>query len=347
MVKKHSKPPFYRRKGTLWSVGIVLAVIAITLLAFRVSPWPGALIIRKVFDNGGAKVEQALEKHTPPGVSKISNQQYAGAGKDTQLDVYYPTAPDKGARLPVVIWTHGGAWLSGDKSRAEPYYRLIASKGYVVVAVNYTLAPAKSYPVQITQLNQAHAYIQANAARFHADGNKIFLAGDSAGSQLSAQLAAMITNPGYASEVGVKPALKPSQMRGVILTCGIYKMEDLAHPNPTLPKIVGWGDDVAVWAYSGTRDFSDPVIRQMSPYYHVNKGFPPAFVTGGNADPLTNAQSKPFAEELQGLGVQVTTLFYPRDHQPGLPHEYQFNLDNADGQKAFDAIIVFIAAHAQ
>lgn len=342
-VSQKKTKPFYRRKGFLWSVGSIVGVILIILLAFRVSPWPGALIIRKVFSDDNVKVKQALEKHTPAGVTKLSDQQYA-PGPDTRLDMYYPEGTN--APLPTLIWTHGGAWISGDKDNAEPYYRLIASKGYIVVSLDYTLAPAKSYPAQIHQLNDAHKYILDNAKKFHIDANRIMLAGDSAGSQLSAQMAALITNEDYAREVGINPALAPSQLKGLVLNCGIYKMEGLVHPDPTLPKIVGWGDDVAVWAYSDTSDFSDPVIRQMSPFYHVTKEFPPVYITGGNADPLTDAQSRPFAGELESLGVPVTKLFYPTNHQPALPHEYQFNLDNQDGQKALQATIEFMKARS-
>jgi len=340
--KKHTKARFYQRKGVLWGVGIPTALVLLVLLAFRVSPVPGAFIVRQVFDNGAAKTKQALQKYTPSGVSKIADQQYASSDKDAYLDVYYPTETNNDARLPTVVWTHGGGWLSGDKANVEPYFRLMASKGYTVISLDYTLAPKRIYPTQIHQLNQAHSYIQANAERFHVDTNNIFLAGDSAGAQLSAQLATLVTNPSYAQEVGVTPSLKPAQLKGVVLNCGIYKMEGLTHPNPTGPKIVGWGSDVTVWAYSGTRDFSSPVIRQMSLYYYVTKDFPSTFITGGNADALTDAQSKPLADKLQSLGVPVTRLFYEPNHQPELPHEYQFNLDTADGQKALNDIIEYL-----
>lgn len=347
-LQKPTKLPFYKNKKVLWGAGILAAIVLIILLAFKVSPWPGALVIRVVFGESSAKTKQALEKHTPEGVTKIADQQYAPASSDTYLDAYYPTAQTTASDpLPVIIWTHGGAWVSGDKANAEPYYRLLASKGFVVISVNYTLAPAKSYPAQIRQLNSAHEYILANASRFHADPSKIFLAGDSAGAQFSSQLAALITDPAYANAVGITPALHATQLRGVLLNCGIYMMDGLTHPDPALPKIVGWGDDVSVWSYAGTRDFSDPVIKQMSAYYHVTKNFPATFITGGNADPLTNAQSKPFAEKLQSLGVPVTTLFYPQDHQPALPHEYQFNLDNQDGMSALEAMTAFVASRSE
>lgn len=339
--KKTARVPLYKNKKFLWPVGIVVGVIIVVLVAFRVSPWPGALIIRHVFNNGGAKTLKSLQKHMPSSpVAVVSNEQYRSGDKNALLDVYYPETTTK--QLPVVIWTHGGAWLSGDKTDDGPYFKLLAEKGFTVVSLNYSLAPGAAYPTQLHELNDAYAYLEHNADAFHVDMNNVVLAGDSAGANLSAQMAAMVTNPAYAREVGIQPTLKPSQLKGVVLNCGIYKMEGLAEPNAALPKIVGWGDDVTVWAYSGTRDFSSPIIRQMSPYYYVTKNFPPTYITGGNADALTNAQSKPLAQKLKTLGVAVDDLFYPANHQPALPHEYQFNLDTSDGQKALAATLAFI-----
>ncbi len=49
--------------------------------------------------------------------------------------------------------------------------------------------------------------------------------------------------------------------------------------------------------------------------------------------------------KLTDLGVDVTTLFYPDDHEPPLAHEYQFDLDNADGRHALDRTIEFLRKH--
>jgi acetyl esterase len=156
-------------------------------------------------------------------------------------------------------------------------------------------------------------------------------------------MAAIIINADYAKEVGVRPSLHSSQVIGTVLFCGIYKMEGLTQPNPTLPKVVTWGDDVVVWAYTGKRGKSSPLIRQVSPYYHVTKNFPTTFISGGNGDPLTDVQSVPFAGELAALGVDVTTAFYSPNHTPSLPHEYQFTF-NSDGEKAFADMIRFLKA---
>jgi acetyl esterase/lipase len=219
---------------------------------------------------------------------------------------------------------------------------LLAAAGFTVISAGYSLGPEKTYPAAVHQLNDMYAYVAANANRLHADVDAVVLAGDSAGAQLSSQMSALVTNPAYARDMQIKPNLTHAQLKGVVLNCGIYKMEELIHPNPTLPKILGWGDDVSVWAYTGSRDFTvASKLTQMSAFYHVTKDFPPTYITGGNGDPLTDVQSKPLADKLESLDVSVTRLFYDSNHQPSLPHEYQFNLDNQDGQKALRATIDF------
>jgi len=340
--KQPQKQHFYRKKWFLWTIGTIAAVIIAILIWFKVSPWPGAMIIRAVFSQNDAKTTAALQKHKPAvPITSVLNQQYSANDNDAFIDVYYPEGTNK--KLPVIIWTHGGAWISGERTNNSPYYQLLAAEGFTVVSVGYSLGPERTYPTAVHQLNDMYGYVQANADRLHADTDRVVLAGDSAGSQLSSQMAALITNSSYAASMGITPNLKPEQLKGVVLNCGIYKMEGLIQPDPTLPKIVGWGDDVSVWAYLGTRDFSAASkLTQMSAFYHVTKDFPATYISGGNGDPLTNAQSKPLAEKLESLGVPVTTLFYADDHKPQLPHEYQFNLDNDDGMKALSATVEFV-----
>ena len=347
MPKQKIKPKhFYQKRWFIRTISIIAIIVALILIAFRVSPAPGALIIRSVFEKNGATARESMEKHTPTtAINVIRNQQYRANDKDAMLDVYYRSDTDK--TQPTVIWTHGGAWLSGDKSDDAPYFKLLASKGFTVISLNYSLAPEHRYPTPVHQLNDAHGYIQTHAHKFYVDTTKLFLAGDSAGAQLSSQMAALITNPRYADKLGVTPSLHAEQLRGVILFCGIYMMDGLTQPDTALPKLIGWGDDISVWAYSGTKDFASPVIKEMSAYYNVAKNYPPTFISGGNADPLTDAQAKPFADLLELLGTDVTRLFFADDYSPALPHEYQFNLDTKAGQQALDTTVQFIHQKSQ
>ena len=44
---------------------------------------------------------------------------YASAHARQQLDFYTPTAGRLSTPRPLIIWFHGGAWLSGSQSEAE------------------------------------------------------------------------------------------------------------------------------------------------------------------------------------------------------------------------------------
>ncbi|PTR32222.1 acetyl esterase/lipase [Rhodococcus sp. OK519] len=328
------------RRRSAWTAGVILAVVVGAIVGFVTSPWPGSMIVRFVFDKSAQKTTEALGKHAPDGVTSISDQQYRAGDDDAYLDVYFPEGlTGTTGTLPTVIWTHGGAWISGHRTNYAPYYQLIADAGFTVVALDYSVGPEHTYPTAIGQLRDAHTYVLANAERLHIDPSRIVLAGDSAGAQLSSQLATIATNPDYARAVGIETALRPEQLRGVVLNCGIYDVPNMVGG----PGIIGWGTTESIWAYTGTKDIANSeAVAQMSTLHHVTEQFPPTYISGGNADPLTEKQSKILASKLTGLGVEVTTLFYPDDHEPPLAHEYQFDLDHADGMNALAQTIEFL-----
>ena len=64
----------------------------------------------------------------------------AGMSEDClYLNVWTPAAPGTSARLPVMVWIHGGGFVVG--SGAEPRYdgARLAARGVVVVSVNHRL----------------------------------------------------------------------------------------------------------------------------------------------------------------------------------------------------------------
>lgn len=342
--------PWYTRRWFKVTSVLLVALIVLPIVAINVSPWPGAMLIRYVFERGSENTRIALEAHAPDTVTLIPDEAYRPDDDDARLDVYFPSSLAEGDQLPTVIWTHGGAWISGDKSDAGPYFELIADGGFTVVALNYSVGPEETYPTAVHQLNDAHAYVLANAERLHVDPDQIFLAGDSAGAQLSSQLAAIITNPAFATDMGITPALSPGQLSGLVLNCGIYDMaaftDTTGGTETFVTRLLVWGTTTSLWAYTGSRDLDTDALRQMSSIDHVTADYAPAWISGGNGDPLTDEQSRPLATKLETLGVDVTTLFYPEDHEPSLGHEYQFNLDNEDGQNALASTIDFLRAHS-
>lgn len=335
---KNKKQPRVKHSFLKWlgiSIGCIAAVAGLIWVAFQVSPWPNALLIRQAFGKNDAKVGAALQKYVPNNITQVQNQHYKNDDGDAYLDVFYPNGTTK--PLPTVVWVHGGAWVAGNKDGVDNYMAILAAHGFTTVSVNYTLAPEKQYPTPILQLNDALNYIQQNATRLNIDASHIALAGDSAGSQIVAQMANIITSPSYATQIGIQPTLPAANLKAMLLNCGAY---DLALPDYNGP--FGKFLHTVLWAYSGTQDFlHDPKLATASVANYLTSQFPPSFITAGNVDPLLS-QSTELAQRLQKLGVPTSTLFYAADHQPQLNHEYQFDLDNNDGQNALQHMVDFL-----
>lgn len=350
-VREHTPPAPRRRRFNMsrrarrrlgWAAVIVVLVAVVVAVVLRTTPWPSAMLIRAVFERGGAQTVAEMTPYVPatPLTEHLDVQYGDGsAGTDTTLDVFSPGAGDE--PLPTVVWVHGGAWISGSKENVDPYLRILANEGYTTVGLNYTVGPEATYPTAVRQLNEALRYLVEHAAELGIDPDRLVLAGDSAGSQLASQLAVLITNPDYETLVGIEPAVSPDQLAGIVLNCGVYDLQGMAD----LGGLPGWGFKTALWAYTGEQNWSDTAqATLMSTMEHVTADFPTTFITGGNGDGLTWLQSVPMHRALQAAGVDVTALFWAEDHEPALPHEYQFHLQQFDeAHVALEQTVEFLA----
>lgn len=319
--------------------GVILAVLFLAVfLAFKLTPWPSSLLIRYAFTKGAVQANAALTKYVPADISEKLNQSYDAKDKDALLDVYYPSAVvNTDRRLPVVVWVHGGGWVSGHKEDIRNYCKILAGKGYATVSVDYSIAPEKQYPLPLKQISKALSFLAANAVRFHIDTAHFILAGDSGGAHIAAQTAAIITNTAYAQLLQVKPGIPAGQLSGLLLYCGPYDAEHL-----NLTGDFGSFLKTILWAYLGKKDFTAaPLFKTFSVINYVGRNFPPAFISAGNGDPL-RTQSEALARKLAASGARVDTLFFAPEYRPSLPHEYQFNLNIAAGKQALERSLVFL-----
>lgn len=282
-------------------------------------------------------MNKALGQFVPENIETISNLQYDANDKDAFLDAFFHKDSLKSKnKLPVIVWTHGGGLISGDKSQLSNYCKILASKGYVVVSIDYTIAPEGKYPTPIQQLNKALAFISANPDKFNADTTSFVLAGDSGGSMISAATANIITSPGYAEITKVQPGLNPIQLKGLLLYCGIYEIDHLKTEGA-----FGSFLKTVMWAYFDTKDISgNGYAKTASVTNFLDSSFPPTFISAGNNDPLL-PQSILLAKKLSALHVPMDTLFYPANQAPALGHEYQFTLDDA-GKLALERSVKFL-----
>jgi len=124
----------------------------------------------------------------------------AGAAAGTEWLTVNVWSPDPGAaRLPVLVWIYGGAYISGFSG--DPMYdaALIARQGLVVVTFNYRVgvegfAQLRDAPANrglLDQLAVLH-WVRQNIARFGGDPERITLVGQSAG---AGSIATLLTMP--------------------------------------------------------------------------------------------------------------------------------------------------------
>jgi acetyl esterase len=319
---------------------VVLVVVLLAagwLLAVYVTPWPSVLVTRYIFDRGAAQASAALAPLVPADVVASRGLGYDPDDAGALLDIY------RGANAngrPAVVWFHGGGFVSGRRGDIENYLRILAGRGFTVVNVDYAIAPGARYPGPVRQANRALAYLEANRAGLALPEGGFVLAGDSAGSQIAAQTAAMITNPAYAALLGIEPGVPADRLAGALLFCGVYDLGGIGRGGG----VMGWFVHSAGWAYSGNRRWrDDDRFATMSLTPHVSAEFPPAFISAGNADPL-EPQSRALAATLRERGVPVTALFYPGDYAPPLGHEYQFDLGIAAGKASLEHAVAWLAS---
>ena len=106
------------------------------------------------------------------------------------MDIYWNTG-NKNA--PIVFTIHGGGFTKGDKNYCNPdTQKLYLDKGCVVVSPNYRYKDDKkgiSIHDCAVDCAMAVAWMQANAAKYGGDPNRIVSTGGSAGGYLSAAVA--------------------------------------------------------------------------------------------------------------------------------------------------------------
>jgi len=145
------------------------------------------------------------------------------------LNVWTPAAPGDGARLPTMVWIHGGGFVVG--SGAEPRYdgARLAARGVIVVTLNHRLNALGflAHPELTAEsdhrasgnygfldLVSALAWVKRNIVAFGGDPAKVTIAGESAGSfAASALMASPLAKGLFAGVIGESGALFASPVR--------------------------------------------------------------------------------------------------------------------------------------
>ncbi len=201
-----------------------------------------------------------------------------------KLDIYYP---DSASLWPVTIYVHGGGWSSGDKAKGAGALEIPAlqSAGFLVVAINYRLAPENPFPAMIEDAKCAVRYLRTHADEYNLDPNRIGVWGGSAGGHLVNLLGTTDESAGF--DVGEYLA-QSSRVQAVV---------DMFGPTDLTVQFEG--------GYEGaSRVFAGFDAALASPVTYVTPDDPPFLLFHGDSDPLVPIeQSRIFLAALQAAGV--------------------------------------------
>lgn len=199
-----------------------------------------------------------------------------------QLDIYTPHEPADGPR-PVIVWFYGGSWNSGSRDGYAFAGRALAARGFVTVVADYRLVPEVRFPGFVEDGAQAVRWVRENIHAHGGDGERIVVAGHSAGAYIAAMLA---NDPQWLGE-------DREALAGMVGLAGPYDF----YPFDTSSTVEAFGE------------WHEPEATQ--PVTFADGTAPPALLLTGEDDTTVKPRnSEALSARLDGAGVDAELVRY-------------------------------------
>jgi para-nitrobenzyl esterase len=276
----------------------------------------------------------------PPGLS-LKNGGDPGTLSENclYLNIWTPR-PDPSAKLPVMVWIHGGAYIFGAGGLAIYDGARLSSKGAVVVNINYRLGqlgffahPAleKENPGGTTNfglLDQIAAlrWVQQNIAQFGGDPRNVTIFGQSAGSKsVLALFASPLAQGLFQKGIAMSPYAIPDTTRAKALEVGVRVADVVglrgadataaelrAVPAERFGQLQGQDVSNAPVPISGDNVLPQPIQE----IFAAGKEAPLPLILGNTSDDASTVLSygvdpATVIRKIRGAGILLTVL-YPR-----------------------------------
>jgi acetyl esterase len=95
--------------------------------------------------------------------------------------------------FPILVYLHGGGWVTGSLETADPACRHFANAiGCIVCAVDYRLSPEHKFPTPVYDAYAATRWASAHANEWNGEPTRLAIGGTSAGANLAAAVTLLV-----------------------------------------------------------------------------------------------------------------------------------------------------------
>ncbi|MBI2741100.1 MAG: alpha/beta hydrolase [Rhodospirillales bacterium] len=230
-----------------------------------------------------------------PAEAKVVDRTIPGPAGELAVRIYRPASAPPDAKLPCLVYAHGGGWVFGNLDSHDVLCAQFALEaGIVVFAIDYRLAPEARFPGAFDDVVAGLEWVAANGASIGVDTAKLAIGGDSAGGNLAAAVAIWARDSG-----GPKLRL---QLLAYPVTDAVGRAESYRRYED------GYGLNAATmeWFFDHyTPDKGSRGDWRVSPLRAKSlAGLPPALVITAGYDPLRD-EGRAYAFRLHQEGTQA------------------------------------------
>ncbi|WP_433760251.1 alpha/beta hydrolase [Nocardia sp. CA-135398] len=238
-------------------------------------------------------------EHPITAIDRVENLEIPSRAGIVGARLYRATSA---ADAPALLYMHGGGFILGTLDGVDELCRAIAARtGFVVVSLDYRLAPENPYPAALEDCFDAYLWLREHAVALHIDPDSIAVGGDSAGGALAAGLCLALRDGKLPLPISQVLAYPPVD-------------DSFAAPSWTefadAPLLTSADAKWLIEQYRGPdyRDQVDPLAAPMRA--ESLHSLPPALILTAEVDPIRD-DAEVYAARLHRDGVAVTTIRYP------------------------------------
>jgi len=218
----------------------------------------------------------------------VSNIKY-GKSERNILDLYIPENIDENNDNGLILFLHGGAWTTGDKSLIQAYSKKMVKEGYIAANMNYSYLDINngvSVFHILDEITLALEKIEDLSYEYNLNVTQVALCGYSAGGHLTLLY-------GYTKEYESPFPIKfiAEFVAPIDFHPDAWLGVNNQHNIQTVSQMVSIGSGLRVDTFNIDTNQTERLIYDLSPLYNITHIAPPTLMAYGLKDDLQDSRN--------------------------------------------------------